>query len=644
MRIAFALFVLTLLPGIPLASVLFRNIRDGIAWFSIAGVLGLVWSAAITAGLAVVHISLSPVIIVIASVMPFGAVLAYTQTRRTLVRSVRALSFPRSTLLVLLSIGAVLLPFLVVQRGLPTGDIQKALFWGEHILASGQLPSYTDAAAFNRDPADFTTPALHTLTAAVMSLSGDALHGPTWLAFLSGLLLSGIASAFAAVLAPRYQSILPALAFLLAAANARALRYTVAPGYHYQNLFGELFLLLSVFALVHAVGGRGHQRSVLVAIIAAALLPFVHQFSAFLAALTLPIIFLLLVWKYRGEVAAILLHRSPRGRTMILGALLAGIVAALGVAFQTSVVSSAITRLITATPHLRETRIPIDHIPELFGIPFVLLACIGILVALIGMRRQELEWRWILLLAWSGLVLAISQGPAWFLDIPSARTLFYLIAPLALFVALAVVRLIERIRTLWPRAAPLLVPSALALLLALLAGRPLNAALHGFDIPTSGTAVLTDHRHHHNATLTPAMMEVVDFLEKHPPECDVSSRSCPNAILVDDWNYRRGTWAILSPYRMLVRVGADISIHAGEAKQSAQRRTQYKALLDFERVMENGSSPTIQPLLKTHGVAFILTRRGPEAEALKKNPLLQSVLTTSEATLFRVRENHTTRN
>ncbi|TSC62683.1 MAG: hypothetical protein G01um1014106_601, partial [Parcubacteria group bacterium Gr01-1014_106] len=614
MRIAFALFVLTFLPGIPLAGLFFRNLRQGIAWLSIAGTVGLLWSSVVTLLLTTLHLPSTPLLIVLVHLLPGGVLFARRQSRETILRALRDLSFSRAHLLVPVIIAVVMGIFLAAQTGLPTGDVQKAIFWGERVLVTGQLPNYADAERFNRDPADFATPALHTMTAAAMRLTGDALRGPTWLAFLSGVFLAGIASAIATILAPRYQSVLPPLAFVLAVANARALRYTVAPGYHYQNLLGELFLLLGLFALLHAVGGRGHQRSVTIAGIAVGILPFMHQFSAFLAALTMPVILLLLVVKYRGEIAAIVLNRSPRMHAVLIGAGVSLGVMSLFAVHRASLFSNIATRLISTTPHLRDTLIPLTQIPELLGIPFTLLGVAGVLLVIISMRRQELEWRWIVLLVWSALLLAISQGPAWLLDTPSARTLFTLAVPLAIFAALAIVRATERIRMLWPQSAPLLIPSALALLLAPIVGVPLNAAFHGSDSPTSGTAVLTDHRHHHNATLTPAMLVMLDFLEKNPPACndEVTGQGpqaggnddyapCPNAVLVDDWNYRRGTWAILSPYRMLTRVGADISIHAGEAAQSAQRRTQYEALLDFERIVENGSLPTIQPLLQKQG-------------------------------------------
>ncbi|TSC72445.1 MAG: hypothetical protein G01um101438_529 [Parcubacteria group bacterium Gr01-1014_38] len=637
MRIALTLVALTLFPGVPLAVVLLRSVRDGLSWLSVAGVLGLLWSAAATVGLTMLHVPLSPPSVLAINLIPALVLLTRRSTRRSAVGAIRTLSFPPTTVfLVLLVVGVLLLPFLTVHRGLPTGDVQKAIFWGTEILESARLPDYAEATRFNRDPADFATPALHTLTAAAMRLSGDPLRGPTWLAFLSGLFLAGLAAAFGSLLDYHHRlSLLPPLAFLLAAANARALRYTAAPGYHYQNLFGELFLLISFFALLHAIGGRGNQRVVLLTAAAAGLLPFVHQFSAFFAMLLLPTIFLILLLKYRGEVASLLVNRFAKRRSLLAaGALLA---AALVATLLTNMAPSVFSRLVTPAPHLRASLILPSSIPELLGLPFVLLGIAGIIIAIVRLRRQDLEWRWSLLLIWIFLLAALSQGPRWFLDIPSARTLFYIVTPLAVLAALAVARAVEQIRTLWPRAASLLIPVALALALAPTVGVPLNAGLQGLDQPTSGTSVLTDQTHPHNATLTPAMRELLSFLTEHPPACEASRASCRDAILVDDWGQRRSTWALLSPYRMVMRVGADIAVSAGEAHQSAQRRQQYETLLDFEKVFSLGTSPLIRPLLERHGISLLLGKNGSSADVFRRNPLLEPIFQTSEATLFRAK-------
>lgn len=637
MRIALALFALTFLPGIPLAAVFFRTVQNAIAWLSLAGVLGMVWSTGLTLLLTLLHTPLTPLTIVGAAVLPTILVVAWPTLRLSVLHTLKQLVLPSvATWLVVLTMAAVALPFLTVQGGLPTGDVQKAIVWGTSILDTTRLPTYGDALALNRDPADFATPGLHAVTAAVMRLSGDPLRGPAWFGLLGGLLLAGLAAALGNLLGPVRLSLLPPLAFLLAAANARALRYTAAPGYHYQNLLGELVLVLAFIALLDAVGDRGHRRSLFPAIVAVALLPFVHQFSTFLAVLVLPVLCAFLLLKYRREITALLMRRFGQYRYTFGAVLLVVATAGAWLLLRSPLFIDGVSRLVTSTPHLRGSLIPPQNIPELLGVSFVLLGAAGMVIAIVRMRRREIEWRWGPLILWIALLITVSQGPRWFLDIPSARTLFYAVTPLAVVAALALASVLERIRALWPRAAPVLAPGVLALALAPTVGVPLNASLQGFDRPTSGTAVLTNHRHPRNATLTPQTQDFLSFLTANPPSCPAGEpRTCADGIVVDDWGRRRSTWAILSPYRMLTRVGADIHVSAQEAHQSRQRQRQYEALLDFEKVFSLATSPAIAPLLDRHGIAFIAGASGTSAEGFRQNPILEPVFENAEITVFR---------
>lgn len=637
MRTAFALLVLTFLPGIPLAATLFRRLRDGLSWISMAGVLGLLWSTALTFGLTLVHTRLSLPNLVIFNLVPTFMFLLKRGVGHTARETIRQLSFPPShALLVILALGVLLLPFVAIQRSLPTGDVQMAIFWGGKIVESAQLPDYTEALRFNRDPADFATPALHALTAAMIQLSGDPLRGPAWLAAVSGILLAGMAAAFASLLAPRRASVLPVLAFLLASSNARALRYTAAPGYHYQNVFGEMFLLLGFFALLSSVGGRGNQRTLLITAATVGLLPLVHQFSTFFAALLLPSMLFVLLVRYRGEVT-MLFRRAFGARRHAAGAALV-LVGGMGITFllQSPVATRALSRLVTPTPHLRTTLIPLSSVPELLGTPFTLLGIAGAIVAVVHLRRQSLEWRWSLFLLWGALLILLSQGPRWFLDIPSARTLFYAITPIAVTAALAAATAGEQIRALWPRSAPFLLPIGFALLLGPVAGAQLNASLQGLDFVTPGTATFTNHAHHRNSTLTPATRELLSTLAEHP-SCGTSI-PCEDSVLVDAWGRRRLTWALLSPRPVLTRIGGDLAISAREASQSPQRKKQYEALLDFEKIFALGNLSVIQQLLERHGISYIGSATRSSHDVFAHNPFLEPLLSNADVTLYRVKK------
>jgi hypothetical protein len=241
--------------------------------------------------------------------------------------------------------------------------------------------------------------------------------------------------------------------------------------------------------------------------------------------------------------------------------------------------------LFTASPHLGPYVISVPSVPALLGTTFALLAAVGVFVTFLHLWRRELEWRWALLLLWMGLLLALSQGARAFIDIPSARTLFYLTTPLAIAAAFGVTSALERLRAAWPRNSSFLIPVALALILAPTAGSALNQGLQSIN-----------HSAQANATLTPDTLDLLEWLKNNPTRCgektglgqrsrmppsglsaragmvpharrveserafpepdtlglakkasgapasqDQAGEFCPNAILIDDWNRRRTT-------------------------------------------------------------------------------------------------------
>jgi hypothetical protein len=82
MPLLFALIALTFLPGLPLAAVLIRHVREGFGWFAIAGTLGMLWSVVVTLGLTVIHIPLTAGIVISVNTLPLFLVLFHPAVRR----------------------------------------------------------------------------------------------------------------------------------------------------------------------------------------------------------------------------------------------------------------------------------------------------------------------------------------------------------------------------------------------------------------------------------------------------------------------------------------------------------------------------------------------------------------------------------
>jgi hypothetical protein len=168
---------------------------------------------------------------------------------------------------------------------------------------------------------------------------------------------------------------------------------------------------------------------------------------------------------------------------------------------------------------------------------------------------------------------------------------------------------------LFPRGYPLLLPILLTLALAPLAqtaARELTAVTHNTRV---------------NTTVTKDTLALLNELRARAPQM-------PGAILVDDWNRRRLTWAILSPYPMLTRVGGDLRVIAEESRQSPLRQKLYDAPLDFEKIFMLGNSPIIAPLLEKHRIALVGISPGTTADVFARNPLFRVALETPESVIY----------
>lgn len=615
--IVVALVLLIALPGAALASVAFRQPLPGLAWVSLAGACGLVWSVLGTFLLTLLHVPLSLGTLFLLGAVPVVGVLAFPALRFSARTSLAAIEWNAgSTLIWLMTVIVLAYPFLTVHRGLPTGDVQKSLYWSQQILEEQRIPSYSDALKLNRDPADFLTPGLHTLTAAVSAISGGTLRGSAWLSFVASIILAGLAAALAALASP--SRLAPTIAFVFAALNLRYLRYAFSPGYHYQNLLGEvllLFLLVVLLSLLRPTrDSRTRAALALLGLATLAALPLVHQFTAFLAVFFVGAAGATTALVCRKNIVARWKTLAPPARNTALTALMVGEIGALAL-FRTLPLAEKLPHVFTTTPHLAAFLIPISAYPELLGPSFLLFGLTGIVVTVVHARRSPAYPAVAILAVWTVTVLVLGQGPRFFVDIPSARTLFYAAVPLAVFCGLFLARTVSGVAALFPRGFPVLLPILLMLALAPLAqtaARELTAVTHNTRV---------------NTTVTEDTRVLLNDLRARTPHM-------PGAILVDDWNRRRLTWAILSPYPMLTRVGGDLRVIAEESRQSPLRQQLYDAHLDFEKIFMLGNSPIIAPLLEKHRIALVGSSRGTTADVFAQNPLFRVALETPESVIY----------
>ncbi|MEK7556527.1 MAG: hypothetical protein AAB538_00960, partial [Patescibacteria group bacterium] len=393
--------------------------------------------------------------------------------------------------------GAALLAFatsfFVIHQGLPTGDSQKSIVWANALLKTGHLPNYQEATALlNRDPVDFYTPALHALAAGFLWLAG--LPGIGISAIIFSLLAAGVAAAIAHHVLPEPHRRLGAiLTFFLVVTQERFLRYVREPGYHYQNIVGELLLFTLLLLGLHLLE-RWRWRVFLGMVVSAALLLLTHQFSAFLAFfMALPLV-IVLALRYRRAA-------------MIL---IPFIVAFLAVAIPLGL-HEKIPHIFTSTPHLLSQTPDLARTLTLMGTPWMILGLAGMTLLLLRILRPPAEasakagstvkkLSVVGFAASTIVVFALSQGPRLNIDIPPVRALFYLAIPLSITGAYFLSSLWSALQILLSKSMRAFAALSVALLLIILAGQSITRAF------------TLSHSLRTNSTLTAGQLELVEYL------------------------------------------------------------------------------------------------------------------------------------
>lgn len=488
--------------------------------------------------------------------------------------------------------------FLINHDALPTGDSQKAIFWGHRSATASRLPDYQQSInLLNRDPVDFYTPGLHTLTGVLVSLPGNSLSSIGWLAIAASIVVAIIAMAMVYELTPRTrQPWLPYLVGYVVLTNPRFLRYLREPGYHLQNVIGELFLFGLLF-LGLSLLRRWHWSDVLLATMVGIALLISHQFSAFLAAFILAPTGALLGWHYGKKKL-----RPHLSLVKILGVLIiAGLCLAAGYVLG---LHQKIPHLFTTLPHLRPLVLPLSTYPRLLGFTWLYGGLLGWLIMTRAGRRRPSTW------GFTGALLicfALSYGPWWGVDIPPVRALFYSIVPLGVAMGAGIAALGKlpfRNRLL----------SATTVTAVLLSG--------GY---ACAQALAVNNTVRTNATLTAGQGALAQELMNVAP---------PGGVLVDDYNRRSSSWLLLGGRPTYTRLAADIKTQMAEAKQSSTRNQLYFNHLDYEKIFAMGSFPEVMLLLEKHGIDFVTGIRGSSEDAFAHNPALRAHRRADDITLF----------
>lgn len=508
----------------------------------------------------------------------------------------------------LLLYAAFSVPFLLYHDGLPTGDSQKTIIWASKILQNQDLatsrsglPDYSEAKQLlNRDPVDFYTPGLHALTALVMRLAPYQLTAVGFLAIAFSLaaVLIGVAVAYEVFPKKTHISfILLVVWFILT--HFRFLRYLREPGYHLQNVAGEV-LLFGLLFLAITLLKKWNRRDAVLAFLAAISLVLTHQFSAFLA------IFLLL-----PAVVIFIMRRQPAIPLVIISLLL---LFSLGFIFN---LQQKVPHIFTTTPHLLGLTPDLTDYPRALGVVWFLAGLGGLILLLLKNRKRTAATPPVAAFILGALLLlALSQGPRLGIDIPPVRALFFSIIPLSITAAYLIFRLINYIKKIASPLTRLISYLILIILVIFPAGRG------------TAKAFTLSHTISINSTLTAGQLTLIDYLANQDT----------GAVLIDDYNRRSASWLVLSGHPMFTRLAADLATQMDESRQSPERYNLYLKQLDFEKIFALASQPGINELMAKHNIRWLTGIEKTSHTGFQHNPALIEATRADDIILYKTVE------
>ncbi len=512
----------------------------------------------------------------------------------------------------LIAVAAFTVPFLRIHDGLPTGDVQKTIIWANESIRTNHLPTYQNALTLlNRDPVDFYTPGLHAVSALVLSLSPSPLTSIGIFSILIAVCVAWVAASITKEMFDGHVHVVPPLlAALFTLTQYRFLRYLREPGYHFQNVVGELFLFGMVLLFIRFIRRQEKQDAFLFIICGSALF-LSHQFSAFIAVFMTLAMCLACVLVFRNRIIhAIREHVNLSIVVLIVGVAGTVLLFALGL-------GNKVPAIFTRTPHLTSLLPNLIDYPATLGEFWFFAGLTGIVLMLIEARRKDIHHRQVIVFV-SGTIalLLLSQGPAIGIDIPPVRALFYVAVPLSVGAAYLFGKLFFVVRHTYHGKTKKVAQAGLAL-----------AILIAVSTSTTKAYASLSHTIRTNSTLTGQELNLIEQLQGET-----------KGVLIDDYNRRSASWLVLSGAPMFTRIAADLAQQMEEAKQSKVRMDLYLHQLQYEKIVELGSLPQIASLFSKNNIGYVTGIENTSQFSFAHNPILQPVGVADDITLYKVRD------
>ncbi len=352
------------------------------------------------------------------------------------------------------------------HQGLPGGDSAITVLWSRIIERDQSLPDYgaisrlwlTDTSIWNLY-GTYLTPLLHSsfyLLTAVSGVSDLALVAIfavlTWIGIL--ILLYRIVRR-----AGRFEAL--AAVALISLGGLRTYRYFFETGFHFQNLVGDMVILLFLFAALLILGSDRDskwRRYLLLLAVAPFVTFFFHQLSAAVLLLTLILLLPVALFEIRIPKESIIRRKNL---LIALALMISGAVLLVFV-FNTPFIADMVQNLTSATDVEPAAVSPWALYGTLLGplLWYLGLAGTGIMIGAlildwtqrrrglgrieIGRRTRDLS---LLGVAWLSATLLLSRTPELGLNLPGTRFLWYATYPLAMNAVLGLAFL----RYYWPK-------------------------------------------------------------------------------------------------------------------------------------------------------------------------------------------------
>ncbi|MEX1997099.1 MAG: hypothetical protein WEA04_00265 [Candidatus Andersenbacteria bacterium] len=524
----------------------------------------------------------------------------------------QGLLWPRPLLLIIIGVTIYALfgtMYVANHDALPSGDSQKAILWATEINTTSRLPDYSVAPALlNRDPVDFYTPGLHVLIAALLQLAPHPVIAVGFFSIAASLAVVLIATASAIKLFPELPRwSLAITCALLILTNFRFLRYLREPGYHLQNIVGEL-LLFGLLYIGILLWQEWRWRNIVLAALLSIALVISHQFSAFLA------IFILLPLTVAMGLRYLSFHqwhRHLKHSRGLVALLLLLIIMWVSLALN---LHQKIPHIFTFDAHLRGLVPAVAEYPRIIGEVWLYAGIAGLVHMLLVISNWHRGGDRLLFAISTFIILLMSRGPYIGIDIPPVRALFYAVVPLSLAAAYFFETLRAAVRQFLPAAAV----AASAIIFSLILINGAVTATQAFQIVPIRTT----------STLTPAQQALITYLESQPEQA---------AILIDDYNQRANSWLLLAQKPLYARLAAELAIQMDEAEQSSLRSALYLAQLNFEKIFALGSLPEILPLLHQYNINWVTGINKSSNSSFAHNPILAPVYQAGDTVLYTIR-------